>query len=220
MSTQEYKIEVFKREEVGRSSLRQLRADGFVPGVYYAHDQKEAVHFKVAVKELHQALHSDALVYHVSVGGKRKNVLIREIQYHPVTDDILHVDFQGVRMDEKVDVRVPIQLIGRPVGVKDEAGQMHQGLLEVEIRCLAGDIPSHYEIDVTDMHIGSAFHAEDLDIGDVELVTGADTLVVSVAKARGVLELEVEEEEKEEFEFEEEGEKEAEAEGGEQPSKE
>lgn len=217
MSTQEYKIEVFKRDETGKSVLRQLRADGFIPGIYYAHDQTNAIPFKVESKELRHALQSEALVYHVSVGGKRRNVLIKEIQYHPVTDEILHVDFQGVRMDEEVVVRVPVHTIGRPVGVKDEGGQLHHALLEVEIRCLASEIPSHFELDITDLHIGHAIHAGDLEIGGLELVTSPDTMVISVSKARGMIEEVVAEEvEEEEFFFEEgaaeEGEGESEAE--------
>ena len=214
MTTQKYKIEVFKREEMSKSTLRQLRVDGFIPGIYYAHDQKDAIPFKVESKELRHALQSAALVYHVSVGGKRRNVLIKEIQYHPVTDEILHVDFQGVRMDEEVVVRVPIHTEGRPVGVKDEGGQIHHALLEVEIRCLASEIPSHFELDITELHIGQTIHAGDLDIGNFELVTSPDSMVVSVSKARGMIEEVVAEEvEEEEFLFEEEG-----AEEGEAPS--
>jgi large subunit ribosomal protein L25 len=165
----------------------------------------------VDLKELHQALESEALVYHVSVDGKRRNVLIREVQYHPVTDEVLHVDFQGVRMDEKVDVQVPIHTLGRPIGVKDEGGHLHQALLEIEIRCLASEIPSHFEVDIADLHIGDTIHAGDLDVGDMEMVTSPDSMVVSVSRARGVAEEVVEEAEAEEFAFEEEGEVAAEA---------
>ncbi len=212
MSTEEYEIGVSKRDEVGKANMRRLRAEGFIPVIYYAPDQKEAISLKVDIKGLHQALHSEALIYHMSVDGKRKNVLIREIQYHPVTDEILHVDFQGVRMDEEVELRVPIHAIGRPVGVKDEGGQLHHALLEIEIRCRASEIPSHFDIDITELHIGSAIHAGDLDIGNVELVTPPDALVLSVAHIRGVVEEVVEEAEEEEFVSEEGAEEAAEAE--------
>jgi len=223
MSTEEYKIEVSKRDEAGKGKLRRLRADGIIPVIYYAPDQKEAIPLKVDLKELHQALHSEALIYHMSVGGKRRNVLIKEIQYHPVTDEILHVDFQGVRMDAEVVVRVPVHASGRPVGVKDEGGLLHQALLEIEIRCKASEIPSHFDIDIADMHIGQAVHASDLDMGNVELVTSPDAMVVSVARARGIVEEVEEEAEEEEFAFEEDAKEKAEAEAkaetkGEKPS--
>ncbi len=221
MPAEEYIIEVSKRDAVGKANLRRLRMEGFIPVIYYAPDQKEAISLKADIKELHQALHSEALIYHMSVDGKRKNVLIKEIQYHPVTDEILHVDFQGVRMDAEVELKVPVRAIGRPVGVKDEGGQLHHALLEIEIRCRASEIPSHFDVDITEMHIGSAIHASDLEIGNTELVTPPDALVLSVAHIRGVVEEVVEEAEEEEFVFEEGAEGAAEAETKEKkPSKE
>ncbi|MCK4577373.1 MAG: 50S ribosomal protein L25 [Candidatus Marinimicrobia bacterium] len=205
MAVKEYKIEVSRRDERGSKAVRQLRKEGSVPGVYYAHDQKEAIPFKVDAKELYLALHGEALVYHVSVGGERKNVLMKEIQFHPVTDEIIHVDFMGVSMDETVEVAVPLQLHGRPIGVRDEGGQLHQSLLELQIRCKVGEIPTHFDVDVAEMHMGDAIHAEDLEIGPVELVTPLNTPIASVAKPRGIIE-EVEAEVEEDFVFEEEGE--------------
>lgn len=219
MAKKEHKIEVFRREEIGKKDLKQLRAEGFIPGIFYAHDQVQAIPFKVAQKDFHTALQEDALVYQISVGDNRRNVLIKEVQYHPVTEQILHVDFQGIRMDEEVQVRVPIQTIGHPVGVKDEGGQIHQALLEVEIKCRASDIPSHFEIDITELHLGESIHAGDLDIGGVELITAADTMVVSVSRARGMTIEEpvaAEVEEGEEFLFEEEAEEKVEE--GEEPA--
>ena len=215
MSTQAYKVEVFPREETSGPALRQLRVAGFVPGIFYAGDQPDAIPFKVDIKELKLALQSEALIYHISVGDKKRNVLIKEIQYHHVTDEIIHVDFQGVRMDAIVEVGVPIQMLGRPVGVKDEGGQLHQALLEIEIRCRASDIPPHFEIDISELHIGDAIHAGDLDIGDAELITLPDASVLSVARPRAMEEEVVEaEEEGEEFLFDEE----AEGEEGAQPA--
>lgn len=207
MSSEAYKIEITPREERGKTRLRQLRAEGFVPGIFYAPLEKKSITFKVDLKELLKALQSDALVYHISVGGNRRDVLVKAIQYHPVTDTIIHVDFQGVRMDETVDIHVPILTVGHPIGVKDEGGQLHHTMLEIELRCLVSEIPAHIEVDISDLHIGQAIHARDLDMGSAELVTNPDTPVVSVARARGVAEEEVaEEEELEEPLFEEEGE--------------
>ena len=210
MSSQEYKIEVFPREEISGPGLRQLRVEGFVPGIFYALDQPEAIPFKVDMKELKLALQSEALIYHISVGGKKRNVLIKEIQYHYVSDEIIHVDFQGVRMDAIVEVGVPIHALGRPVGVKDEGGQLHMALLEILLRCRVSDIPAHIEIDISELHIGDAIHAGDLEIGDAELVTPSDTAVLSVARPRAIEEEALEaEEEVEEFLFDEEAEGEA-----------
>ena len=215
MATKEFKIEVFRREQLGKKSSSQIRAEGFIPGIYYAQDQPDAIAFKVEAKTLISALASDALVYHVSVGGERRNVLIKELQYHPVTDEILHVDFKGVRMDEMVEVKVPIHVIGKSVGIKDEGGLLHQGLLELDIRCKASDIPTHFEVEITELHIGETIHVSDLDWEGFETLTSPDTLVINIAHPKGPEPTAEELAEEEAFEFEE-GEgpaEEAEAEG-------
>ncbi len=203
MPMKEFKIEVSQRAEKGKSAMGRLRAEGYVPGIYYSHEQSEAIPFKVEAKLLHQALSGEAMVYHVTVGGERKNVLMKEIQYHPVTDDILHVDFMGVRMDEIVEVSVPLHLHGRPIGVREEGGQLHQALMEITLRCKAGEIPPYIDLDIVDLHLGDSVHAGELDLGTAELAIPADALAATVAKPRGVEELEVTEEEEEEFVFEE-----------------
>ncbi len=205
MATKEMKIEVHRRDERGKAEIRHLRSQGFIPGVYYDNEQPESISFKVDQKVLYSALASDAMVYHVMVGGTRKNVLIKEIQYHPVTDEILHVDFKGVHMDDKVDVHIPIHLLGKPIGVKDEGGQLHHILMNAIVKALAVDIPTSFEIDVSDLHIGDAIHARDLVLTEgVELVTALDALVVNVAHAKGVTEEEELVEEDDEFKFEDE----------------
>lgn len=204
MSMKEYQIEIVRREELGKRDVRRLRKDGLIPGIYYAPDQEQAMPFKVDAKELREALHSEALIYHVNIGDQRKNVLIKEIQYHPVTDEILHVDFKGIQMDERVEVKVPIHIIGRATGVKDEGGQLHQTLMELDIRCLASEIPAHFEVDITELHLGDTIHAIDVEIGAVELVNSPDSMVVSVAHPRGPEEEEEVEVEEGEFAFEEE----------------
>lgn len=205
MATKEMKIEVHRRDERGKAEIRRLRSEGFIPGIYYDREQPESISFKVDQKVLLSALASDALVYHVTVGGTRKNVLIKEIQYHPVTDEILHVDFKGVHMDDKVEVHIPIHIIGKPTGVKDEGGQLHHILMDVIVKALAVNIPTSFEIDVSDLRIGDAIHAGDLELDEgVELVTAPDTLVANVAHAKGVTEEEELVEEEEEFMFEDE----------------
>lgn len=197
MSAKDYKIEVFKRDRMGKRDVRKLRAEGYIPGIYYAADQPEPITFKMEKKELRAALADDALVYHVSVGGARRNVLIKEIQYHPVTDEFMHVDFQGVSMDAMIDFAIPLVFIGKPIGVTDEGGQIHHGLMEVHILCIASEVPASIEIDISDVQLGESIHASDLDIGDTELVTSPDATIITVARPKVVEEAVVEAEEDE-----------------------
>jgi large subunit ribosomal protein L25 len=90
-----YKIEVHKREEMGSRNVKGLRKEGKIPGVYYSSDSKNSIPFYMLDSDLILAFRSGAHLYQVSVGGKPRNVIFKEVQYHPVTDDIVHIDIYG-----------------------------------------------------------------------------------------------------------------------------
>ena len=91
---QEYKIEVQKRDINNRKSIiKELRKIDQIPGIYYSHDSKLSIPFSIDKKMLYSALRSDASVYKISVGGKDRDVIIKSLQYHPISEDILHIDF-------------------------------------------------------------------------------------------------------------------------------
>ncbi len=217
MAVNEYKIEVFKRDRMGKRDVRKLRAEGYIPGIYYAADIPEPISFKMEKQELRAALADDALVYHVNVGGARRDVLIKEIQYHPVTDEFMHVDFQGVSMDAIIEFAVPLVLTGNPIGVTDEGGLLHLGLIAVHIQCVASEVPANFEIDISEMHLGESIHVSDLDIGTAQLVSSPDSTIVTIGRPKIVEEVEVEEEE---FVFDSDGEVEPDAAEGEQDTEE
>ena len=134
---QEYKIEVQKRELSSKKSfVKDLRRNGDIPGIYYSHDSKESIPFMVTQKILREALKSDSQVYKINVGNKLRDVIIKSIQYHPITEEMLHIDLYGVDMDTKVVVKVPIILIGQAIGVKEEGGVLNQSMTELDIECL------------------------------------------------------------------------------------
>ena len=108
----EYKLEVEKRESTRKSDLKQYRKEGKIPGVYYSTDSKKSTPFYIIYTDLISAFKSGSHLYEVNVGGKTRNVIFKEVQYHPVTDEILHIDLYGVKMDEKITVKVSINLTG------------------------------------------------------------------------------------------------------------
>ena len=145
---QEYKIEVQKRDTNNRKSIiKELRKTGQVPGVYYSHDSKSSIPFSIDKKTLYSALRSDASVYKISVGGKDRDVIIKSLQYHPISEDILHIDLYGVKMDTKINLKVPIIFVGQSEGVK-AGGVLNQTLTELDITCLPGNIPQNIEINI------------------------------------------------------------------------
>jgi large subunit ribosomal protein L25 len=179
---QDYKIEVQKRELSNRKSfVKGLRHNGDIPGIYYSHDSKESIPFMVTQKVLREALKSDSQVYKINVGSKTRDVIIKSIQYHPITEKMIHIDLYGVDMDTKVVVKVPIVIIGQSVGVKDEGGVLNQSMTEVEIECLPQDIPQNIEADISDLAIGDTLRLDNINLADnLALVGDLDMLIASV----------------------------------------
>ena len=190
----EYKIEIEKRELSEKA--KYLRYAECIPGVYYSHDSKESILFKMNVSELREAIKSGAQIFKVSVGGKLRDVIFKSVQYHPVTDAVQHIDLYGVNMDVAINIKVPLVIIGECIGVKEDGGVISTPLTELEISCLPSNIPQSIEVDITELHLGDSIQAENLTLDDtLTLVTSPDSTIASVTHAAIEIEPEVEEDE-------------------------
>ncbi|HET6616805.1 MAG TPA: 50S ribosomal protein L25/general stress protein Ctc [Gemmatimonadota bacterium] len=171
------------REETGKGAARSSRREGRIPGVLYGHGE-ESVSLSVDANELQKLVHSISIentIVDLDIGkGDPYKVLIREVQRHPFRDEFIHIDFFHVAMDEKIQVEIPIVLIGTPTGVKNKGGVMDHQLRELEVFCLPGNIPEKVEIDVSDLDIGDSIHVSDIQLPDVEVLTDLDRAVVAV----------------------------------------
>jgi len=176
-----HKIEVNKRELSNKKShVKNLRSMDEIPGIYYSHDSKDSIPFSVSKKVMHDALKSDAQVYQISVGSKARDVIIKSVQYHPISDEMLHIDLYGVKMDQEVTVKVPITIIGQSEGVK-AGGVLNQTLTELDITCLPGNIPQTVEIDITDLNIGDSLRVGQLSLSEGLSVEGdEENLIIAV----------------------------------------
>ena len=184
MAVKEFKLEVNKREGSGKKSSKQVRREGSIPGVYYSHDSKESISFSIDQKELFEAQKSGAHIFNISVGTKKRNVIFKSVQYHPVTDDILHIDLYGVKMDEKITIKVSIHLTGDATGVKEEGGVLNSPTSEIEIACFPMDIIGALEVDVTELSIGDSMQVGDIKLDDkLTLMSSPDAVVASVTHA-------------------------------------
>ena len=179
--SKEYKLEVEKREATKPGELKNLRKSGKIPGIFYAHDSESSINFIIDKSEINSAIKSDANIFLISVGGKDRNVLFKSVQYHPLTEEIIHIDLYGVNMNKPVIVKVPITLSGDSIGVKEEGGVVNQAGLEVDIKCLPGDIPNLLEVDIAELSIGDTLLANDINLDDkLELISNPDMLIVSI----------------------------------------
>ena len=191
--SREYKLEIEKRSL--DSKVKNLRKDGIIPGIYYSHDSTESILFQMHLSELRHAVKSGASIFQVSVGGKLQNVLFKSVQYHPVTEDVQHIDLYGVDMKTAISIKVPLVIDGQCVGVKEEGGVINIALTEIEISCLPSDIPQSIIVDITNLHLGDSLQAENIQLDEgLELVTSPDSTIVSVTHAAVEAEPEVEEE--------------------------
>ena len=184
------KLDVDIRKEHGTSAARRTRLQNKVPAVVY-HSGIEATPLSVDKTSLNKALRTGQMIFEVNVEDKNQFVLVKEIQYLPVTDEIIHVDFQKVKEDEKISLEVAVRSFGEAQGVK-LGGLLVQMLNSVTIKCKPAEIPEFLEIDVTDMEMNTNLFVKDITLPtDVEMLTAEDIAVVSVQEPKQEKEEEV-----------------------------
>ena len=177
------KLNVDIRKEHGTSAARRTRLQNKVPAVVY-HSGIEATPLSVDKISLNKALRTGQMIFEVNVEDKNQFVLVKEIQYHPVTDEIIHIDFQKVKEDEKISLEVAIRSTGEAQGVK-LGGLLVQKLNSVTVKCRPAEIPEFLEIDVTDMEMSTNLFVKDITLpSDVEMITAQDIAVVSVQEPK------------------------------------
>jgi large subunit ribosomal protein L25 len=188
------------RETVGNGPSRVLRREGKIPAILYG-PNKAPVKLTVDKLDLDPIFKSGAVsqkLLRLRVDGLdgTSNVMIKEMQRHPVSHNLLHLDFYEVTMDQKIKVMVPVAVTGKSAGV--EIGGMLQIIRrELEVFCLPGRIPENITIDITDLDIGDSFHLEDLTLEeDVEIPAEVNFTILTVLSPKAEEE-EVEAEEEE-----------------------
>ena len=177
------KLNVSVREGKGTSFARRLRLENKVPAVLY-HSGVEGTSLSVEKNELYKALKTGQFIFEIKVGDKEQFVLVKEVQYHPVTDEIIHVDFQQVKEDQKISLEVPLRTEGESEGVK-LGGILVQLLNVVTINCKPSNVPEALSVDVSDLEMNSSLFVKDIILpDDVEMVTAEDIAVVSVQEPK------------------------------------
>ena len=181
---QEFKLDIFKRDNISKSSLKQLRRDGNIPGIFYSYNSKESIAFYMTNKTLAEAKKSGARIFNIAVGKNKQTVIFKSVQYHPVTDEVLHIDLYGVNMDQAVAVKVQLKLEGSAAGVLNEGGVLVQSLNEIEIECLPSDIPENIEVDISNLNLGDTLKVGEINLEEkFSLKSDSEQVVASVTQA-------------------------------------
>jgi large subunit ribosomal protein L25 len=181
----EVKLRAEKREEQGKEAARRLRASGRVPAVLYGKGA-DSVSLSVEAHEaqlLFQSISVENTIIGLEIDGDRKPVpaLIREIQAHPYKPVLYHVDFYRIREGEKLELEIPVHVIGVPEGVRTSGGVLQQIVHEVKVRCLPTEIPSSFDVDVSHLGIGESVHVSDIKLGEgVEVLLDPDQVICAV----------------------------------------
>ncbi len=173
--------------ETGKSAAKATRREGLVPCVLYgAHT--EPVHFAVETLALRPLIFTtETYRVAVTVDGADHEAILKQVDYHPVTEAPIHVDFQALTVGEMLTMTVPVHLEGAPRGVK-AGGTLSQPLSELQIRALPKDIPGHITVDVSALGVNESIHVEQLGLGDaIEVLTDAHRTIATVTVPRGTV---------------------------------
>lgn len=179
-------LKAYQRTQVKRIGVKKVRANNRVPAVIYGR-QIKPLNLELNRKEIEDLVHhsaSENILVDLTIEGEsnKRLALVKEVQHHPLTREILHVDFQEISENEKVTLLVPVETVGEAIGVKTGGGILEHVLHRVRVRCLPKDIPESIVIDVTNLDVGKTIH-----IGDIQPPPGVEILgdktisVVSVA---------------------------------------
>jgi large subunit ribosomal protein L25 len=189
-------LTVEERAERGSRAVRRLRREGYVPGVVYGGDG-DTVAFKVSTRERRVALQDASAVIDLKLDGKALPVIVKDNQYHPVRDELMHIDLLEVRLDEKIQSTVSIELEGieEAPGVK-EGGVLEHVTRELNIEALPTDIPERIVVDVSGMEGAATMHLTEIPAPPgVELLDDPEeTIIATITVPTEIEEPEVEEE--------------------------
>lgn len=172
----------------GKNEARRLRVSGRVPAVIYG-AKKNTLAVSVDPKQIMRILNSESghnTIFDVQVNGEQSKAMIVDWQFEPIKGKLLHLDLKRIAMDEKIRVMVPIHLTGEAAGVKQQGGILDQVLREVEVECLPGDIPTHIDVDVSELVFGAVTRVKDLPNtgGKLKFITDEDQAVAHITSVK------------------------------------
>jgi large subunit ribosomal protein L25 len=194
--SEQIQINAEPRQEKGKGASRRLRRAGTsIPGIIYG-GAKEAMAITLNANQLGKAMQNEAFysqILDVVIGGESEQAVVRDLQRHPASEKVMHIDFLRVQADQIIQVHVPVHFVNEEkcIGVRQGGGNIVHNLIEVELACLPKDLPEYIEVDMTNLNVGESVYLSDLVLPEgvtvVALSYGADhdTNVVSVRAPRG-----------------------------------
>ena len=178
-----------KRSTIGKKSSKNLRKEGFIPCNLYGEAKDEngvpkALAFTCPMNELRKIVYTPHIyVINLIIDGESHTAILKELQFHPVTDALLHVDFYEVNDQKPITIGIPVKLTGLAQGIRD-GGSMNLSIRKINVTAKYQDIPEHLDIDVTDLKIGKSIKVGDLHFEGLEMATSKEVVVCSIKATR------------------------------------
>jgi large subunit ribosomal protein L25 len=171
-----------KRKSLGKKESKKLRSQEIVPSVLYGGD--EPIHFAVPVSELRKVIYTPSVfLINLEIDGEIHPAIMQDIQWHPVEETILHVDFLRIQEDKPIKINVPINVIGLAKGIKG-GGKLKINLRRLKVKALAKNIPDAIDIDVTRLGLSESIKVSELKVDNIELLDNKSNVVVAVVITR------------------------------------
>ena len=178
-----------KRENLGKKASKALRKEGFVPCNLYGEKKDDkglpvALAFTSSFSELRKLIYTPHIyVVRINIDGTDHTAVLKEIQFHPVTDAPLHVDFYEVNEEKPITIGIPVKLVGLAQGVRD-GGRMNLSIRKINVTAPYQIIPEHLDVDVKNLRIGKSIKVGQLSYEGLEIATSKDVVVCSVKMTR------------------------------------
>ena len=185
----EIEVKGQKRTDLGKKAAKAMRKEGLIPCNLYgeaknADGAPEALSIACPMSELRKIVYTPHIyVIKLVIDGEERTAILKELQFHPVTDALLHVDFYEVNDQKPITVGIPVKLNGLAHGVRD-GGRMNLSIRKIDVTAKYQSIPEHLDIDVTAMTIGKSIKVGDLHFEGLEMATSKNVVVCSIKATR------------------------------------
>ncbi len=204
-----FQLEGKPRKEIGKKAVKALRSEGLIPAVLYGHRSVElpysgkledgqvlvenqgkgvvVTNFTVTIDAVRKLIYSpEVFIVELNIGGHKQTAMLKDLQLHPVTDEILHIDFLAVFPDIPMTIEVPVVLDGFAAGVR-AGGKLNLISKKLKVKGLSKDIPEKLHINVENLELGKAIQIKHLNFDNLTLLNAPDNVVCVVAVTRGAM---------------------------------
>lgn len=180
-----FEINATLRTDVGKKASKLIRRDEKIPCVIYGGEK--TLHFYTSQSDVRKFVYTPEVMFaDIKLDGKQYPAIIKDIQFHPVSDKIIHIDFFELNEAKPLKIQIPLLITGSSLGVK-AGGKLKQNMRKITVKGLMNEIPDKMEIDISELNIGDSIRIKDLKSDKLEFVDTKTNIVVTIISMRGII---------------------------------